>query len=73
MPNYPCKGCQDRYPACHDHCEKYKEIKALELKRKNAERGKQEADTYTIMNTMKVRDYNEKKKRVGRFTYSKKG
>ena len=20
----PCKGCQERHPACHDHCEKYK-------------------------------------------------
>ncbi len=20
----PCKGCQDRHPACHDMCEKYK-------------------------------------------------
>lgn len=22
-----CYGCEDRYPACHDHCEKYKEAK----------------------------------------------
>lgn len=20
-----CKDCKERYPACHDHCEKYKE------------------------------------------------
>lgn len=20
----PCKGCTERYTACHDHCEKYK-------------------------------------------------
>ena len=30
----PCKGCQDRYPACSDHCEKpeflaWKEEQAL--------------------------------------------
>ena len=23
-----CLGCQDRYPACHDTCEKYLEAKA---------------------------------------------
>lgn len=22
-----CKDCQDRHPACHDHCERYKEAK----------------------------------------------
>ena len=25
----PCKDCPDRYPACHDKCEKYKERKKL--------------------------------------------
>lgn len=24
----PCKDCVERYEACHDHCEKYKEWKA---------------------------------------------
>lgn len=23
----PCKGCEKRYPACHDHCEDYQKIK----------------------------------------------
>lgn len=23
----PCKGCTERYQACHDYCEKYKEWK----------------------------------------------
>lgn len=27
--NPPCKGCADRYIACHDKCEKYKEWKNL--------------------------------------------
>ncbi len=22
-----CKDCEERYPACHDHCEKYKNAK----------------------------------------------
>lgn len=25
--NAPCKGCDKRYPACHDHCEDYKAYK----------------------------------------------
>lgn len=24
----PCKECTDRYLACHDHCEKYREYDA---------------------------------------------
>jgi hypothetical protein len=24
----PCKGCTERYEACHDHCERYKAWKA---------------------------------------------
>lgn len=28
MKGSPCKGCADRYPACHDHCERYLAIKA---------------------------------------------
>lgn len=23
-----CKNCQERYPGCHDHCERYKEERA---------------------------------------------
>lgn len=23
-----CRDCTGRYPACHDHCEKYKQAKA---------------------------------------------
>lgn len=25
-----CKDCTDRYPACHDHCERYRTEKATE-------------------------------------------
>lgn len=28
MINSPCYGCPDRYPACHDHCDKYKDFRA---------------------------------------------
>ena len=73
MPNYPCKNCPNRYLACHDHCEKYKAIKAQEQKYKDANRGKKEAYMYTIENSRKTHDFNVKKKREGRMTYSKKG
>ena len=29
MPNSrPCRGCTKRYPACHDSCPEYQEVKA---------------------------------------------
>lgn len=37
MKTAPCKYCEDRYLACHDKCEKYKEWKA-ELDEKKAVR-----------------------------------
>ena len=24
---YPCRKCPDRYPACHDKCEKYQQAR----------------------------------------------
>jgi hypothetical protein len=32
----PCKDCEERYPACHDKCEKYKDWKGDVLKKKKA-------------------------------------
>ena len=34
----PCKGCADRYPACHDHCERFKEYKEIREKENEARR-----------------------------------
>lgn len=34
----PCKGCTERYPGCHDHCEKYDTWKAEIKKQKDAEK-----------------------------------
>lgn len=30
----PCRKCEDRYPACHSHCDRYKEWRADLDKRK---------------------------------------
>ncbi len=32
----PCLNCEDRFPACHDTCEKYKEYKAESMADKTA-------------------------------------
>lgn len=33
MTAYPCtRECKERYPGCHDHCEKYQTIKEKNLK-----------------------------------------
>lgn len=32
---YVCMNCKDRYPGCHDHCEKYQKIKQKHDKAKN--------------------------------------
>lgn len=32
---FSCKNCQDRYPGCHSHCEKYQKEKAEHDKRKS--------------------------------------
>ena len=35
-----CKGCADRFPGCHDKCERYAQFRA-ELERVNAIRQKE--------------------------------
>ena len=32
----PCKGCGRKYPACHDHCEDYKQWKKAYLEEQAA-------------------------------------
>lgn len=54
-----CYGCEERYPACHDTCEKYKEARAeydqrkeTILKEKNKDR---EHDTYKLHSVRKAK------------------
>lgn len=28
MAGFKCKDCEDKYPACSDHCDHYKKVKA---------------------------------------------
>ena len=41
----PCKGCTERYSACHDECEKYKAYRAEQLK---SNEYNQKMNIYTI-------------------------
>lgn len=43
----PCHGCvtPKRYPGCHDKCKAYKDWKASEQKRKDAERKRKEEES----------------------------
>ena len=45
----PCKGCSDRYTACHDKCEKYKEWKSR-LDEVNKRRKEYEAKPFVKYN-----------------------
>lgn len=75
MAKYPCINCvaPKRHPGCHDHCQEYKDVKALEQSRKNPDKGGRDVDQYTTSNVMKYIDFNTKKRRSGRLTYSRKG
>lgn len=60
-PPFSCKGCSDRYPACHDKCEKYKKEKAAwnETKAKLAEN--RELQAYICGTIDRKRDASAKK------------
>jgi len=53
---WPCKNCPDRYPACHDHCKKYKTEKRKHEAYKKEQSKYTDADTYIF-------DQMEKSKR----------
>ena len=53
----PCKECNSRYLACHDHCEKYKEFD-VERKRLHDLEKKHKQTTYDYY---KVRNYHVRK------------
>lgn len=52
-----CRGCEKRYPGCHDHCESYQEAQAewLKFKReiKKNKRLHKEFDSFRIDGTIR--------------------
>ena len=63
MTNPTCKGCPDRKPGCHDHCERFKAWQQLH----QAER----AYTYDMTHTMSCyhRTYEDKHRARGKKKY----
>lgn len=51
-----CRDCEDRYPACHDSCEKYRKASADWQKRKDKIRkAKKEAQMYDEYKINKIK------------------
>lgn len=44
----PCRKCEDRYPACHSHCDRYKEWRA------DLDKRKKESKTYYLGKSPKI-------------------
>ena len=70
---YSCKDCGDRYPGCHDHCEKYKAEKAAhdERKAKEYQKAKVRNDInnqkgVVIARTTRKRSWYSKYRNMGR-------
>lgn len=68
---WPCKGCTERYPACHDSCERYLEVKAKNQACEDNYRKGLEARDYTISQVRRNTDYIARNRKKGRFTYGK--
>lgn len=63
MVQYPCKNCtDDRYPGCHDHCEKYLRVKQRNDAVKEAKRRDHDINDYIVGVIQKNRD-SERKRR----------
>lgn len=55
----PCLNCPDRYPACHDHCDRYGEWKEIHERIREAAREQDQGD---IVNYERDRHRKLKKK-----------
>ena len=44
----PCLDCPDRYPACHDHCDRYKEWKEIHERKRAAAREQKQSEVEIV-------------------------
>lgn len=58
-----CKGCDKRYPGCHDHCESYLSAKAEYEKTKALSKADEELRTYVVTRSFRRRDENTLQKK----------
>lgn len=62
--NFPCtKDCPERYPGCHDHCDKYKTARAKYDERMAKERLDRHIDNYQNGMVRKIKDYKAKSRK----------
>lgn len=57
----PCKDCTERYEACHDHCDKYKDWKAP-IAASYADRKKQVINKSEVLERWMRRELNHRKR-----------
>ena len=60
---FTCKDCPDRYPGCHDDCNKYKREKAIWDKQKAEEAVEKGIYYYVGHSTSEKRDARAKQKK----------
>lgn len=63
IPPFPCKNCPDRYPACHDKCEKYLTVKRARDEKKEAIRRDKFPNEYTIKRVLDKKDIAAKRRK----------
>lgn len=63
---FTCKDCPDRYPGCHDHCNKYKREKAIWDKQKAEEAMDRELSGYVAGSISGRSNTNAKRRRDNR-------
>lgn len=62
-----CKDCEDRYPACHDTCEKYQKAKEESEERKQRIlKAKRENQVFTEYKVTKIARERKQGKTAGR-------
>lgn len=63
---YPCKGCEERYPGCHDHCEAYLKVKHMRDEAVAEERKYADARNHVVELVNKNKDHDNKRLKSGR-------
>lgn len=63
IPPFPYKNCPDRYPACHDKCEKYLTVKRAHDEKREALWKEKMPDEYAIDRVFDKKDRAAKRRR----------
>ena len=59
----PCRGCGERYPGCHDHCERYQEASTkweeYKMRIRKVKHLYREADAFKIEGTIRSKKHGK--------------